>query len=81
MRTWQIVELGIEPTGVISLCCPHCAADAEMPVAKTLSPIIASVGLGLIFDNPSYRPGAAVLPETVRCRHCRHIFTRKESSK
>ena len=78
-RTWNVIELGINAIGMISLCCPHCGTDALMPRAATESPIIASIGLGLIFDNPSYNPGAAVLPVTVRCRTCRHVFTRKEA--
>jgi hypothetical protein len=81
VKTWDIIELGIIPVGTISLCCPHCGTDAEIPITKTESPVIAAVGLGLIFDNPNYQPGAAVLPETIRCRTCRHIFTRKETTK
>jgi hypothetical protein len=77
LKTWEIIELGIAPAANISLCCPHCAEDAVMPIARTESPVIASVGLGLIFDDPCYRPGAAVLPVTIRCRTCRHTFTRK----
>jgi hypothetical protein len=34
--------------------------------------------LGLVFDNPSYRPKESPLPVTVRCRTCRHLFTRKD---
>ena len=79
--TWEVLELGIAPAGSISLCCPHCGKDASMPIIRTQSPIIASIGLGLIFDNPTYNPGAAVLPVTVRCRACRHVFTRKEQAR
>jgi len=77
-KTWKVIELGIKPVGKISLCCPHCATDAEMPIAKTASPVIAAIGLGLIFDDPAYRPGEAILPATIRCRACRHTFTQKD---
>jgi len=77
-RTWEVLQLDITPAGVISLCCPPCGTDAEMPIAHTESPVIAAIGLGLIFDNPSYNPGAAVLPRTLRCRTCRHLFTRTD---
>lgn len=77
-KTWKILELGIEPAGVISPHCPHCGADADLPHAHTESPIIASIGLGLVFDNPAYAPPRPVLPAKIQCRHCRRVFVWKE---
>ena len=75
VKTWKVMKLGIQPVGTISLCCPHCGTDAEMPIGQIESPIIASIGLGLIFDNPSYIPEKDILPITVKCRSCRRVFT------
>jgi hypothetical protein len=80
-RTWKVLELGIAPTSTLSLCCPHCGTDAVMPVGEPDSPVIAAVGLGLIFDNPTYRPAAPILPKTIKCRTCRRVFTTRKGSK
>ena len=72
--TWDVLELGINVADTISLCCPKCSADAEMPIAKSHSPIIAAIGLGLIFDDPTYIPEGQLLPSVIRCRHCRETF-------
>ena len=76
MRTWKIIELGIVPVGKIGLCCPHCGIDAEMPIATTKSPVIASLGLDLIFDDPNYNPDD-ILPKRIKCRYCRSIYEQK----
>ena len=76
MRTWDILDLGIEPAGKIDLCCPHCGVDAEMPIAVVKSPVISALGLDLIFDDPNYHP-TAVLPKKIKCRYCRSIFEQK----
>ena len=75
MKTWDVLELGMTPTGTISLCCPECGEDAEMPISKPASPVIAAIGLGLIFDNPTYVPKGAILPTTIKCRTCHRVFS------
>ena len=79
-KTWKVVKLGIKPVGTISLICPHCCTDAEMPIAATDSPVIAAIALSLIFDDPTYKPTLPILPMTVRCRTCRRTFTRIEAA-
>lgn len=78
LKTWEVLKLELAPVGKISLICPHCGVDAEMPIGKTQSPVIAAIALALIFDNPSYRPRKRVLPHTVKCRYCKHVFTEGE---
>lgn len=81
MKTWKVIELGIKPANTIGLCCPHCGTDANIPIARTESPVIASIGLGLIFDDPAYKPQTQVLPTLIKCRYCRRVFEydRKEA--
>jgi len=74
MKTWKIIKLGIKPQDDISLICPHCGTDASMPISKIDSPVIASIGLGLIFDNPSYIPQEQILPSIIQCRYCKRIY-------
>lgn len=78
-KTWDVVVLGITPVGTISLCCPKCGTDAEMPIGDTSqNPVIASVGLSLIFDRPGDAPKDPITPVEVRCRTCRRVFTQNQ---
>jgi len=74
MKTWKVLELGIEPFETIVLCCPHCGIQAEMPIAKSGSSVIAAIGLGLIFDDASYKPAQPLLPKKIKCRYCKRIY-------
>jgi hypothetical protein len=38
------------------------------------SSVIATIGLGLIFDSPGHIPPDGYLPEAVQCRKCRNVF-------
>lgn len=81
-KTWNILELGITPVETISLCCPSCGTDAEMPIGDTSdNRVIAAFGLNLIFDRPWDAPKTIPLPTTIKCRYCRHIFTSKPERK
>lgn len=81
MKTWKVVESGqgFEPNDRISLMCPRCGVDASVPFrAIEVNPVIAATGLSLIYDKPWDMPIDPVLPETLKCRYCRRIFTRAE---
>jgi hypothetical protein len=78
-KTWDVLELGIEAVDKIALSCPNCGTDAVMPIGDTSkNPVIAAIGISLIFDRPSATPKVSPLPTTIRCRTCRRVFTRKE---
>ena len=34
------------------------------------SPVIAVVGMAVIFDNPSYQPPANWMPDSIKCGKC-----------
>lgn len=81
MRTWKVIQSGdgFNPTDSIFLECPHCGLDAEMPYKPMDgNPVIAAMGLALIFDrNPKTMPHR-VLPKEVQCRQCRRVFVHDE---
>lgn len=56
------------------LSCPRCGASALIPVGPTKSPIIAAIGLNLIFDEPSHKPDPSFMPDEIQCRNCRAIY-------
>lgn len=81
MKTWKVLRWDDEPEDktTINLGCPHCGTDAEMPIrANCGMTVIASMGLSLVFDAPSKIPPENYLPNEVKCRYCRRIFTDKE---
>jgi hypothetical protein len=77
--TWKVVDWASKgkrkADGELELACPRCFHDAFLPTCGKLeSPIIAAVGLGLIFDRPSYVPPRGYLPDEIQCRNCRRVF-------
>ena len=63
-------------TRPLALCCPNCGTDAWLDIGETPGgTIIAALALGLIFDPPGYRPPKNFLPDELRCRKCRKIFS------
>lgn len=80
MRTWKVIRLGeaFEPNSTISLICPTCGEDAQMPCRELPdNPVIASVGLAMIFDRPGRVPGFQLLPDLIQCRRCKHKYERE----
>ena len=80
-KTWNTLSWTDRPerTRAISLICPFCGTDAELHIAETPSAkVIASIGLGVIFDPPSFLPPENFMPDELKCRTCRKIFSNKE---
>ena len=87
MKTWKILDWSNRPEGIpkgesISLMCPNCGNDAGLQTAGvTNPPILAIMGMGIVFDPPTYIPPEYWLPKTIQCRKCRIIyFSGKEAS-
>ena len=67
--TWRILEAGWPEesrTHTINFECPHCGAEAEMPV---IGLAIAQVNDGIVFDGSHH-----ALPNKIQCRFCRKRF-------
>lgn len=74
-KTWKVLSWPAQKSGTISLSCPHCGNDAECPTSgQPGSLVIAAIGLGIVFDNPSHTPPENWLPTVIQCRKCRRIF-------
>lgn len=74
--TWNVLRWESKPEGVensISLICPKCQHEATMPMIGK-HPIIAAIGLRLIFDPANYIPPKGFLPTAIQCRQCQTIF-------
>jgi hypothetical protein len=83
VKTWEILDKDFVPNneGVdgLPLDCPNC--DNEAYLATNGSPgalIIAAYGLNLVMDPPGVKPREGFLPNEIRCRKCRCIFSRGE---
>lgn len=76
MRTWKCLRWTEKPeqTKTIVLACPRCGEDSEMQIGEPGCLIIASIGLGLIFDPPGAVPAPHFMPDAVQCRHCKTIW-------
>lgn len=82
MKTWNVTRWDSKPhkTHLISLICPHCGTDAALEVGDMPgASMIAAVGLSLIFDPPSYAPPDNTLPDEIKCRTCRKIFSGEDN--
>lgn len=78
MKTWNVLKWLNKPakTHKVSLVCPHCGTDAVLEVGEAPGgTLIAAVGLNLIFDPPSYVPPDNFMPDEIKCRTCRKIFS------
>lgn len=72
--SWELPD-GKVADGEIELACPLCGQDAVVPTHGAAgSPIIAAIGLALIFDDPGHVPPAEFLPGSIQCRQCRNVF-------
>ena len=67
---WRIIDQGDPPpvwTGDIMFACPHCGAEAKLPIIGT--PLAQLSGGGLVFE-----PGPRQIPKIIQCRFCRKKF-------
>jgi len=81
MKTWNVLTWNDKPeaTRPIMLCCPKCGSDARLDIGETPGGIIiAAIGLGIVFDPPGYRPPSNFMPDEIKCRTCRKIFSSLE---
>ena len=81
MRTWKVLEPDdFEETGEpVGTTCPNCWADADLPThGHPGALIIATMGLGIVFDPPDHTPPDGWLPTTIECRRCHHIYSEGE---
>jgi len=60
------------PDGEAELTC-DCGQEARVPT-KGHALVVASIGMGLVFDPPSFPPPADFLPATIQCRRCGRIY-------
>ena len=70
--TWRIIEEDSPERGWtdrISFSCPHCGADAGLPVYGIV--LAQTSGGSLVFDH-----GGHSIPKIIECRFCRHRFER-----
>lgn len=77
VKTWKVLSWLDRPakTRAYMLCCPHCETDQQLEIGDTPGGvIIAALGLGLVFDPPSYSPPTNCMPDTIQCRYCKKIF-------
>ena len=78
VKTWDVRKWSKKPESTMKyeLACPKCLIDAEIEIGPTPGGlIIAAIGLGLVFDPPGYEPPKNFMPEEIRCRHCRTIWS------
>lgn len=78
MKSWEIKKWSNRPTQTrtLALVCPSCGTDAEIEVSDAPGAlIIAAIGLRIIFDPPGHRPPPNFMPDEIRCRSCRNVFS------
>ena len=77
-KSWKVLRWDDQPEQIgdgLMLACSNCGNDALMPTGIFKSPVIAAIGLSLVFDNPSYVPEENLMPSEVQCRKCKTIWT------
>jgi len=77
MATWKVVQWSDKPerTRWVPLQCA-CGRDADCEVADVPGVlIIAAIGMGLVFDPPSFPPPANFMPEELQCRKCGRVYS------
>ncbi len=78
VRTWDVVAWADRPerTQWIGFVCPSCGNEAELEVgADPGAAVVATIGLGVVFDPSGHTPPDNFMPDEVRCRKCRRIFS------
>jgi hypothetical protein len=75
VATWKVLDWDAEPDGRLLLACPKCKREAYLPTSGPPgSPVIAAVGLSLIFDKAGHVPPDSFIPKAIQCRACRNVF-------
>ena len=67
-----------KPVRLRSICpaCPKCGWDGELEVGETPDALIlATIGLGIVFEPAGYRPPQNFMPDAIQCRGCRSIWS------
>ncbi len=61
----------------IEMTCPECQATITVRPRYPLNDalVIATIGLGVVFDPPGYKPPKDWLPDSIQCPRCRKLFT------
>lgn len=83
VKRWKVLEWADKPTQLRTICptCPKCGWDGELEVGPTPgATILATIGLGIVFDPPGYQPPAAFMPQAIQCRGCRRVWSTEEES-
>ena len=86
MKTWKILDWSNRPECILEgepvpLMCPNCETDADLRTAGvTNPPILAIMGMDIIFDPPTYKPPKYWLPKTIQCRKCRIIYSSEKKA-
>ena len=77
-RKWKVIDWPDRPTTASAICpvCPECGWDGELEVGATPGAlVIATVGLGIVFEPSDYKPPSNFLPRAIQCRGCRRIWS------
>ncbi len=80
VKRWKVLDWPDRPVceRTIEPCCPRCGWDGELEIGPTPGALIlATVGLGIVFEPSDYEPPKNFMPREIQCRGCRRIFTDK----
>ena len=59
----------------IELTCPKCGAEITCETKGEINAsVVATVGLGVIFEPAGYEPPKDWLPDEVRCKVCKTVY-------
>jgi hypothetical protein len=78
VKRWKVIHWPNRPQvhRQISPVCPKCGRDAVLEIGDTPGgTIIATIGLGIVFDPPGYVPPENFMPQEIQCRGCRSIWS------
>lgn len=78
VRRWKVVQWDDPPVlrRTIVATCPKCEWDGELEIGETLGAlIIATIGLGIVFEPSDYRPPTNFMPAAIQCRGCRRVWS------
>ena len=83
-KTWKVLRFDCQQPApaqeiTVEMTCPGCRATAMLTMMEPGNPVIASIGLNLVFDDPDFTPPHKFMPEEIQCRSCRKIFSAGES--
>jgi len=78
-RSWKVLSWEPRPERVrlVELRC-GCGRWADCEVGEVDALIVATTGMGVVFDPPGYRPPANFFPDVIKCRRCGREYSIKE---